>query len=449
MDISVQLGWGALTIAALCIGVMIGAAFNRSLMALPRQLGARLRALPSRLKILGRRSVAGGVSAGHVPGGTLTATQRELQVADKQAKENKNDGSAAGQPFEPGKAEKALIGRHEFGYVRFRKPAQNYDDLPHEFDATVADRYARVARQFLSSPVKIATDHLNLYDDEEGAVIVSMFRNSDRPIFYAIDRFRRVVGDNVRRVIGHFIAAVAIPLVLGGVFVFFPDAPIWAAVSGLVISAVAAGAAVYSYAVFRNARDTGFAEFSGLLDRYFAGVSDLFQKAVNYMGQVILGEEDNHAALASNAAKWHKIALWLAFRNFFIESFLRGAIYQSRRNITFYQLLGFFCLFLVPMTALVVFFSAVLIGDHRSFAVAFAFLRDSEAGWFLMFAAFLGAGFQLIVRGKDSDRLLSGTDWRGFDRLQVDHNLGEVIGKYAQEAAIGKRRGVVRPGGGH
>lgn len=433
---------------ALIIGILIGAAFNRVLLRFPRILAGRLKALPKALKIFGRRSGAGGLSAHPGSTGELTAIQRELFVTDAAPKggEPKREAEA----FTRDRAEAALVRRIEFDYSRFQKPSSEYDDLPDTFTDELADRYARFARVFLSNGVALTTDHNNLYEDEEGAVIIRMFRRSDRPIFFAIDRFRRVVGDNARRVTAHFVVATAIPLIAAALLSALqlgqnPAAIVCAGIATVLGWVIA----LFSYVTYTKARDSGFDAFSGLLERYLAGVSDKFFHANTRMSQVILGEEDDHDRLAENAEKWHKIMLWLGLRTFFIESFLRGAVYQARRNLGFYGVGAFLLLVLVPGFVALSHILAALEAASWNFGTAASALSGDFAGAFYAVAFASGLICHLILRRKDADLALSQKDWRGFGALHMEEKMREVIGKYAQEAAIGKRRGVVRSGGGH
>lgn len=228
------------------------------------------------------------------------------------------------------------------GFKTFKQPNSGY------FQASDADpdRHADLARRFFSSPIQVETDADNLYDEEEGAVIVKMFRRSDRPMLYAIDKFRCVVGDNARRMVVKSIFAVIWIGLIGALLKLlialkFDIARQTYEIILIILAIIAlcplAALWLRTNVYYSNARDTGFGDFKALLQSYFAGVSDKFVNAHSKMSHAILGEEDQDF-LADNAEKSHKIMLWHALRILFMENFLRNEYYQMRRNLRFYQL---------------------------------------------------------------------------------------------------------------
>ncbi len=404
----------------------------RQLVRVPRMIARRVRGMPRKLKIWGRKGGSAGLSAHPELGGNLTAIERELHMPE--------EAFEGPEHFDFGTADRELILKAAWGYKKFRKPPASFDNAPDTLSEAATNRYAELAKKFLSNPVILDTDHRNLYDDEEGAVIAKMFKCSDRPILYAVDTFRRVVGDNARLLIHHFFLAVL--LAAGGAVVAarFP-AMAWA---GVGMAGVAFAGSFATYLIYKAARDSGFADFSGLLERYLAGVSDKFFQASSRMVQAVLGEEDDQGALAEKSEKWHKIMLWLGFRTFFIESFLRSEVYQARRNLEYYQLYGFVLLIAIPAAMALVAFGL----NPGAFTFENLTHPFAHVPLLLSLAAALVAlvSFYFVCR-KDADLALSQKDWRGFKALHMEGQLREVIGKYAQEAAIGKRRGVLRPGG--
>jgi len=398
-------------------------------MRVPRMVARRFRSLPRKMKVWGRKGGSAGLSAHPELSGSMTAIERELHFPDEMLE--------GPEHFDFDKADRELILKSAWGYKKFRKPPASFDNAPDTFSEEAANRYAELARKFLSNPVILDTDHRNLYDDEEGAVIAKMFKCSDRPILYAVDSFRRVVGDNARQLIHHFFLAFLMAAAGAFLATKFPLA------GGAVFVAAVVGSFA-TYLIYKAARDSGFADFSGLLERYLAGVSDKFFQASSRMVQAVLGEEDDQSALAEKSEKWHKIMLWLGFRTFFIESFLRSEVYQARRNLEYYQLYGSVLLIVVPLAM-----GFMAYGLNPGAFAMDKLVHPLTHIPLVLFglSAVLAVVSFLFVSRKDADLALSQKDWRGFKALHMEGQLREVIGKYAQEAAIGKRRGVLRPGG--
>jgi hypothetical protein len=412
------------------IGVVLGVS-RRYLLRVPRLLGRRLKILPRRAKILGRKTGTAGLSSHPKLAGDMPAILRELHVIDDAPPE-------AQEVYDFSEADRQLVVvKHGFKTYRQPKP-----DLIAS-NATDGEHNVELARKFFSSPMQIKTDADNLYDEEEGAVIVRMLRRSDRLMFYAIDKFRCVVGDNARRMVGQSVFAVLFVAFVGLIFQFavrlnllpgsIPGHP-WSTVGiAAFVALVPIGWLSFRTNVHYNkARDAGFGEFKALLQSYFAGVSDRFVNAHAKMSHSILGEEDQDF-LAENAEKSHKTMLWHAMRVLFMENFLRNEYYQMRRNLRFYQLLYGF---------------AVLLGILVALSLMLWIGTTSSLGWlgyaqwfFFAGACLLGAAAWIFSIGKkDTEHQISDLHWRGFAELHMDDRLREIIGAYAKEAGIGKHR---------
>ncbi|MEQ1930235.1 MAG: hypothetical protein ABL957_06830 [Parvularculaceae bacterium] len=379
--------------------------------------------------------------------GQITATQRELLNFDGEADAEVDGMEPGASIFDFRAADRDLVKRYSFGYAKFCKPPAEYDGLPHSLTDEAVECYSKFARDFFVSPVVLKTDNSNLYDDEEAAVIASMFRRSDRPILYAMDKFRRTVGENAYRLTRHFTNIVGL-LILSGWLLHWTDARLalgpalaWGLFGSVFVVCVAY--AIWMRTVYAKARDSGMAEFSGLLERYLAGVSDKFHQATSKMIGAILGEEEDHDALAANAQKWHRIMMWQGFRTFFIESFLRSVNFQMRRNLGFYAVLAFVFLVAAPLVSIAFAMQVPLPAG----SVDASLWLQHPIVWSATSFCF-GLILFLLAQKKEIDAALSQKDWRGFESLQMDEKMRDILGKYAQEAAIGKRRGMVRHGGG-
>ncbi len=419
-------------------GALIGAALTsvrRYLLRIPRLIGRRLKLLPRRAKIVGRKTGAAGLSSHPKIAGDQPAILRELHVID----DAESDAQAI---YDFSEADRQLVAlRH--GFKSYRQPKSELIDP----EAADDDSHASLARRFFSNPIQIETDADNLYDEEEGAVIVRMLRRSDRTMLYAIDKFRCVVGDNARRMVGDSLFAILSVVVVGVILqaALRVDAATTAFsatvrdpwfLALLVVSAIFIVFSLARLAVrnvyYTKARDAGLSEFKALLQGYFAGASDKFVNAHAKMSHSILGEEDQDY-LAESAEKSHKTMLWHAMRVLFMENFLRNEYYQMRRNLRFYQIgyvFGAFLLLLAGAAVVSVFTPDVLL------------VWPGGAPWIMLAAsAVLGYLIWALSIGKrDTEAQISELHWRGFEELHMDDRLREIIGAYAKEAGIGKHR---------
>lgn len=371
-----------------------------------------------------------------------TAIMRELR-AYNETNEDAADDMEWNNAFDFSVAEAQLERAYSLGFKKFCKPPVTYDNIPSNMTPEITNIYANLARSFFTSPVELKTDSANLFDDEEGAIIVKLFKRSDCPIFFAMDKFRRVVGDNAKNLVLKF-SAIVLLTILTGVsinMIWKPDFLLFANVAaGVLVLAIVSVSSVWIFGIYTKARDSGMSDFSGLLERYLAGVSDKFHQANTRMSQAILGEEDDHEVLAENADQWHRIMIWMGLRTFFIECFLRNINFQMRRNIGFYELFALIVLLVFPIIGSLL---SLFFVEAWSFENTRAFLSV----WLVAGSVF-GLVFYVFTTKKEINAALNQKDWRGFESLQMDEKMRELIGKYAQEAAIGKRRGVIRPGGG-
>ncbi len=418
----------------LLLGAVLGVS-RRYLLRIPRLIGRRLKILPRRAKILGRKTGTAGLSSHSRLEGDLPAILRELRVIDDAQPE-------AQAVYDFSEADRQLV-VVKHGFKTYQQPKSEL------IDPELADGEGHVglARRFFSSPIQIETDADNLYDEEEGAVIVRMLRRSDRVMLYAIDKFRCVVGDNALRMVGDSLFAVLSVASVGAFLQLtirldlvppdiksVPGDPWFLA--ALIVAAILISFSIARLAVrniyYTTARDAGLSEFKALLQGYFAGASDKFVNAHAKMSHSILGEEDQDY-LAESAEKSHKTMLWHAMRVLFMENFLRNEYYQMRRNLRFYQMAYIFgALFLVLAgTALVNRIGPAFQLGWPNVAPLILLASSAVLGWLVWI---------LSIGKRDTEDQISDLHWRGFEELHVDDRLREIIGAYAKEAGIGKHR---------
>jgi hypothetical protein len=313
--------------------------------------------------------------------------------------------------------------------------------LSEPFSDEIANEYLKDARRFFAQPVALGADAANFYEDEEGAVIVSMFRNSDRRAFYALDQLRRVINANALRLITSLsIALIAITGALWGATALLPPL---ASLSSTPLVATAAGAflaltfyiftAFSLQAFYANTQRQNMREFSDFLTRYLGLIANRFREASAKTSRVIQGDERDAKVLAANAQKWHKIMIWLGLRPFFIEGFVRNVNFQMRRNLNYYLIgaIGWLGI------ALPLFLYFALHYAGRAMGAA----PTAGEGW-IVAAAY--AAFALFSLWQINRRVvfeeLNQMNWLGFDNLEVGKQLDEVIGKYAEDIGLWKGR---------
>lgn len=392
-----------------------------------RLFGRRLRILPKKTVSVGRKSAAGGIGVG----GGSSSIMRELLTVDYAALSDAIESE--GERFDFAKFRRNLV-RKSGGYRTFKIPSGPlYASEGH------AQRDVELVEEFFSSRVQIATDADNLFDEEEGLVTARLLKTSDGPVLYAIDRFREMVGDNARRiaVIAAFVvclpAAIAWMLAHTDFLAAVGDTQTaWVSVGGTLGAAVLY--LVFQKTYYGKARDTSFGAFSSFLQSYFAGVSDQFLSAHSRMSNAIAGETDEQM-LEGNAISSHRSMIWLSFRIFLVEGFLRNEYYQMRRNLRFYELT-----YILIVAVVVVGVAMSLISAGTPFSANAPLTAVAPWGFLgLTILASLFVWFNSVGKS-ETESEISNLSWRGFKELKVGDNMRQVIGSYAREAAIGKNR---------
>lgn len=308
----------------------------------------------------------------------------------------------------------------------------------------VADIYQEVAKKFFSAQVNISADVASLYEDVEGAIIVRLFRIRDRRGYYLLNEMRRVINDNVRKLVFIYTSIVLLVLI-GGLF-FLPVLEVQPQQGGLVAGAfhygvaglVLCGAGIflmwltYYMEYVPNQRNNG-REMRSFLSRYMSRLSDRYRDSLANARAVTVGDEKDSAKLSAKAQKWHKIVLWISFRAFFLESFVRNILYQIGRNCGYYIVLA------PPALVLVVGLTLFMLAG---------FMRIDVVALFAAPGVFFYAGFALLValavyflsRAMVPIDEMNQADWLGFDDLDVDRGMDQVVGKYAEDVGYWKGR---------
>jgi hypothetical protein len=310
----------------------------------------------------------------------------------------------------------------------------------------VAEFYSQQAKRFFSMGVPLASSPNSLYEDVEGAVVIRMFRETDTHCYHVLNEMRKTINDNVRGLV------VGLQLVLLGWFVLFyliilnapasssrswggitawPENPLFPLLAGLTGSALIIGLIMeLAHANgYTKQQQHSLRELRLFLTRYLGRIADRYREVTGNAKQVTVGKETDSKKLSAEAQLWHKIMIWVPFRAFYIESFVRNVKYQIDRNSGYYVLLhraGFLLLILACATALLV-------------APSFGAARDAIWGLALATVALFIWYQRLIARVVLADEL-SQLDWLGYSTLNVSDAMDAVVGKYAEDVGFWKGR---------
>ncbi len=340
--------------------------------------------------------------------------------------------------------ERRILRRHGGVYTWLRIPAEYIPaSLAKPFTDAIASEYHAAAQGFFSRTVDLHADEQNLYEDEEGAVLVALFRNSDRRCFYALDRLRRSINGNARTLVSilSFLTLAAAAAAYSAAMRLLPagaaisaESLVATLISGVAVLVVYGVVAYLVQLLYNNDQRQNMREFSDFLTRYLSLVSNRFREASANASRVIQGDERDSKRLSSNAQKWHKIMIWLGLRPFFIESFVRNVIFQIRRNSKYY-VAGAVLLFFA-------FGPAVFVGTASALAAREVLGGLSAAGWAFVGVVYLICAFggMAVINKPVIFDELNQTNWLGYDNLDVGRQMDEVIGKFAEEIGLWRGR---------
>lgn len=318
----------------------------------------------------------------------------------------------------------------------------------------VVEIYLKVARLFFRSQVSIDADVGSLYEDVDGAMTIAQFRIRDRNCYYLLNEMRRLINDNVRKLAIMYSSVISLVLVIELFFSDFINLKLLAGsglardgkilgldalsldrgLSGLVLCL--AGAFVmwltYYMEYVPNQRNNG-REMRSFLSRYMSRLSDRYRNSLANARAVTVGDEVDADKLSSEAQKWHKIVLWLSFRAYFIEGFVRNVLFQIGRNSGYYIVFCPFVFFMAIITTLVFAAGVGHIDLLGLFAAPGPIFYVGFFGMLTLFTVFL-------LHSLSSIDEMSQTDWLGFHNFNVDRGMDEVVGKYAEDVGYWKGR---------
>jgi hypothetical protein len=377
-----------------------------------------------------------------------TATEKALNAVDPGF--NREDGKTEGA-YDYAANEETHLAHHG---VLFRwisvKPSYSPEISLNSDEVT--GPYVMAAKNFFRGQVSIGADVTSLYEDVEAAITISLFRVRDRSCYYLLHQMRRLINDNVRKLAFLYSAILMAVLVLE---LFFLDrigqnvvagatgrngilgmgAAYWhRGLGGLILCA--AGAVIMwltYYMEYSPYQRNNGRELRSFLSRYLSRLSDQYRDSMANARAVTVGDVANGAALSAQAQKWHKIMLWLSFRAFFIESFVRNILFQIGRNCGYYIVLVPLALFLLVVTTM---WLVVGLGGVDLFALLWA----PGPVFYVGFAALAVLAASFLRHSMNSIDEMNQADWLGFDNLNVDRGMDEVVGKYAEDVGYWKGR---------
>ncbi len=297
--------------------------------------------------------------------------------------------------------------------------------LTSQMSDEIGDRYLAAARTFFNKRPALKVNHKALFEDADGAVAVSLFRNFDRRAYYILNEMRKTINGNARRLM----IAYSSLLVASAIAVFAApiDPPIQlGACIGIVVVMF-----VWHAGGYQKQQQHGIRELRSFLTRYLGRISDRFREVTGNARGVTVGDETDSQKLSERAIKWHKVMIWLPFRTFFLETFVRNLQYQIDRNSAYYLYIWFPTLLAVG--AVIGF--AWLDGSHSFGALLNVAQSYPEYAFLFTFGVYL----HLITKVVIADEL-DQTDWLGFDDLNVSAAMDEVVGKYAEDVGFWKGR---------
>lgn len=375
-----------------------------------------------------------------------TATDVALHGVD--AEFERDDGRSEG-PYDFANNEEKKLSRRGilFRWISVR-PAYMPDTSP--ISDEVVNIYVRVAQRFFRSRVDIAADVTNLYEDVDAAVTIALFRVRDRKCYYLLNEMRRIINDNVRKLAFLYSSIILSVLTIELFYIDWLDQPVIAKVThGVVAFAIdywdrslggvalcAAGAffmwLTYYMEYVPNQRSNG-REMRSFLSRYLSRLSDRYRDSLANARAVTVGDETDGDKLSAAAQKWHKVMLWLSFRAFFVETFIRNILFQIGRNCGYYIVFG-------PLVLVVVVGTTLAIGTglaHIDLAVLFA---APGPLFYLAFALLVALAVGFLINAMYPIDEMNQSDWLGFENFNVDRGMDDVVGKYAEDVGYWKGR---------
>ncbi|MEO1250856.1 MAG: hypothetical protein AAFW81_00740 [Pseudomonadota bacterium] len=294
--------------------------------------------------------------------------------------------------------------------------------------ADTVEEFRESADGFFNGQVDLSANDQALYEDVDGAHSIYLFGkpNADLSAYNAINEARKNINANALKLIMSFLIVILVCL---GVILFRTQQTVWSAAPIIM----GGGLMVLLQYAYKTQQEHSIRSLGKFMNLYVGYLSDRFRDVTGEARGVTVGNEKDSATLAENAKVWTKLMVWIAFRTFFIETFLRNQLYQISRNSGYYAFFAF---------ALIFFVVVLLIPSGHIFGYYdLSVYLESDTGRYVAIGAalliffYINRIFAPVITTELDDQ-----DWRGFDKLLLGEKMDEVVGKYAEEIGYWKQR---------
>ncbi|MFP3942287.1 MAG: hypothetical protein ACLFWF_00230 [Alphaproteobacteria bacterium] len=325
------------------------------------------------------------------------------------------------------------------------------------------------------SEILVGDAHEYFYEDIDASFIIRLFRGHDRTHegiakgpdddFYIVaNAMRKKINDNVRRFATWLTLSLTAFFLLNvfqaDIKLFFLDLagerPDPASVQNIfelwpllfegntyllltsVVTVILMGLFNFNY---RYAQRNNIRELDTYCRSYLAYVSKLFDTSKASVLEAIGSSTDEAKDKARTGVTRMQ---WLAWRAFFIETFLRGIFYQIKRNSFHYTLL-------IPIIfSLATWFAYEQLHETQKSFIQYLLESDqTPVAFFIVFAALAFVYFFVLFRSPAIlSRSIDENAWIEFHKLRVEGATNEVVGRLVTEISNWRERFSGRGGSG-
>ncbi|NJM34320.1 MAG: hypothetical protein HC850_05925 [Rhodomicrobium sp.] len=176
-------------------------------------------------------------------------------------------------------------------------------------------------------------------------------------------------------------------------------------------------------------------ELNNFLTRYLARLTADFRTVETKAMASIVGTPDSNAEVGPDTTSWVVGMNWIAFRFYFIESFLRSVIYQVLRNSSYY-------LFFVPLSFFIfIYLIASIVEFEQLMLTNFDSEIYGQNTFYLFFALLLLVYYRYLKKSVDFVlNSIREQEWTQFHTLDLRKAVTTVIEKYSSEINFYRNR---------
>jgi hypothetical protein len=282
-----------------------------------------------------------------------------------------------------------------------------------------------------------------------------LFKDSDSVCFYVLSAFRKAINANVVALSAVCSFIIALVVVINIAFsslldfhwyfnfvvsTYLPpsvdflrvpdDAREYVNKFAFATLSVCAGYATmgfYYYLIYDAFQRNNGQRMDLFLNQYLANLNSHFKEIHRNASQAVVEEKGDVHEVQQDAILWITNLQWMAFRVFFIESFLRGLLFQMRRNAGF-------ALILVPLGILI-----PLIGILTLFEVfgifPTLFFDLSQHLWFYLLV-FVLMFLRYFRYRRDALLAIAGSvkaGWFTFRELDIQGAMSKIMESYINQ----------------